>query len=220
MTAVSGRLAGDACHFRRLRHFTGVARCSLVFLGVMALTTTGCLVTDSPEFPEPKRTPPFLTNFDPSPAEIQTIPVRPGTNPNDRNYLPAYVSFDVVSDDLGDDLEALVLLDFQGPDRPPARELCPSIPSIPPATLQSTGRNVRCDFTLTVAAGCYTVTAVVSHDFRRLSTQPVTEGDVFRTTWIYQVGVDLTDPDPYAKCIPEEKPTDGGTDAPADRGAL
>jgi hypothetical protein len=180
----------------------------------MALTTAGCLVTDSPEFPEPKRTPPFLTNFDPPPHELQTIAVRPGTDPDDGNYLPATVEFDVVSEDLGQEVVALVYLDFKGVNAPIKPSLCNL--TIEPATLSTTGRRVKCDFTLS-DKGCHTISAVVSHGFHPASVKPLDELDVDIATWFYQVGIDLTDPD-YHECIPDAKPTDGGTDAPADRG--
>lgn len=217
MTAVSGRLLGDVCYFDRLRRLTCLARGSLLISGVMALATTGCLVTDSPTYDKPKRTPPYLTNFDPPPYEIQTIAVRPGTNPDDRNYIPSYVAFDVVSEDLGDDVVAAVFLNFKGVNSPITQYLCKE--TLQPATLRTTGRRVKCDFTLTIEPSCATISAVVSHGFIEFSAKPIEDLDVDIATWTFQVGIDLTDPS-WRPCIPDPKPTDGGTDAPMDRGAL
>src|SRR5262245_40080553 len=114
MTAVSGRPPRESYPFATLAELTPLARGSLLLLGVMALATTGCLVSDAPEFKEPERTPPFLPNLKPSPEAVQTIPVRPGTRPEDLNYTPARISFDVRSEDRGEPVEVLVVLDFKG----------------------------------------------------------------------------------------------------------
>src|SRR5687767_9287317 len=70
MTPLSGSRHGD------LRNFTGLsrlARTSLVIVGVMALGSTGCLITERPDFDPPRQVGPFLTNLSPSPAAAQVI---------------------------------------------------------------------------------------------------------------------------------------------------
>jgi hypothetical protein len=165
-----------------------------------------------------------LTNLSPAPESIQIIGIRNGTRREDRNYKPGRISFDIVSEDLGDDLEALVFLNFKGVNVPPmSRPLCP-IEKIAPGTLtQAEPRPVVCDFQLTAATepACHSVTAVVSHQFVSILPAPATPGDIATATWFFQVGVDESAPDrEYEPCIPNPTPTDGGADAATEGGAL
>src|SRR6185503_8570171 len=104
MTALSRRGAAECWNFADLTH---VARLSLVTWGVMALGSAGCLVTESPEFKAPVRTRPLLTNLFPPTEEVHNIPYLTGST---STYAPDQISFEVVSEDLGQGVEALVLI--------------------------------------------------------------------------------------------------------------
>jgi hypothetical protein len=175
-----------------------MAWASLCLPVLAALGGPSCLVTASPEFAQPKQTPPFLTNLTPNPYQIQKInTVQGSTTPG---YLPPDpVTFDVVSEDLqSPGLQALLLLDFQGfglrYDMDPLNLL-----HIDAGHLDTPTRHESMTFGIppSVSKGCHSVTLLVSHEFVKTFTNtivPKTPGDLATATWWYQVGVDSANP--------------------------
>jgi hypothetical protein len=189
----------------------------------MALASAGCLVTDTPKFDPPQRIGPFLTNLVPSTEQPGVIYLVPGTDPRSHSYLQnETINFDVVSEDLGDKLTVLILIDFKGFDSPDINKVCEPM-DLPPGTLAGKPRPVTCRLALppSVERGCHPITALVSHAFVPLSARPVVLGDVALATWFYQVGVDTSETNPeYWACEPRPTPADAGVDANPDRGAF
>ena len=224
MTALSRRHASEPHPFADL---TSMARVSLVVWGVMAFGSSGCLITDAPSFGAPVKTRPILANLQPRPEVAHEIPFQPGSDRSALLYAPGpRISFDVISEDLGDDLEVLVILDFEGFDSlVNPRALCNT--TIDPGTLNSEARPFNCptDVNLkfpNLRPGCYTFTAVVSHRLHLFTANPVTPGDVATATWFYQVGDTGKDPpdEKYWPCKPVPTPADAGADVRADRGGF
>ena len=190
----------------------------------MVLGSTGCLITEKPEFDAPRQVGPFLRNFEPSPAGAQVIAYEPESTVFKRNKK---IEFDIVSEDLGQDLTALAVFDFKGLNGLPYPLVCDPI-TINAGTLHQAKRDrVSCPIDLNnivpaVGKGCYTIGVVVSHQFKAASLQPVVDRDVTIATWFYQVGVDESVPEPnkYFPCEPVPTPQDAGVDARAEGGGI
>jgi len=222
MTALSRRHAAEQCNFADL---TRVARLSLVTWGVMALGSAGCLVTESPEFTAPKRTRPLLTNLDPPTEAVQTVPRVAGTT--NTYVVDRTIKFDILSEDLGKGVEALVIVDFEGLQSSAFPKTTCNLITIPAGTMQSPRRGpYTCDLDLNkivprVEPGCHPITVVATHDFVTASARPIDDQDVDVATWFYQVGFDENAPDSvYEACIPTRRPGDAGADARVDGGGL
>ena len=191
-----------------------MARVSLALWGVMALGSTACLVTDTPTFIAPKRTPPYLTNLDPPTTHTQNVGILAGTTDT---YESPKITFDIQSEDLGQNVIALLYVDLKGlqsSDNPqPVKDW-----TLDPGTLQSEPRRTshELDFNNPVRPrGCYAVTVVTSHRFFVVPPRPVDDNDVDTATWFYYVGVKPSDPEfPGLKtCEPLPRPRDAGADA-------
>ncbi|HMI85131.1 MAG TPA: hypothetical protein VK550_13615 [Polyangiaceae bacterium] len=181
----------------------------------MTLGNAGCLITDSPDFAAPQQVGPFLTNLLPPPGSVEEIKFEPGTTTYQRKKP---IAFDIVSEDLGQELTALVVFDFRGLNGP-AYPVLNRIENIKPETLRSAKRGFTSPIDLNelgpITADCHKVALVVSHAFKGASLQPVKPGDVDFETWFYQV--DVRDGIYYA-CDPDPTPTDAGADTRADPG--
>lgn len=195
LTRMSQPKAPEAPHFR---HLSRLARASLCLLAVVALGGPSCLVTTSPDFAQPERTPPFLTNLSPPPWQIQTIRSAQGAT---TGYEPAAITFSVVSEDLQSPLRAALLLDFQGPGQPYEIPPLAFNLDITPGHLPDPRHVPDMSFFLSpsVAKGCHSVTLIVTHEFDNPMFQPryirpTNEVDVATATWWYQVGIDSANP--------------------------
>ena len=201
------------------RHLSRVARLSLCLLVPAALGGLSCLVTTSPDFAKPVRTPPFLTNLSPAPYVIQSIRSFPTTP---KSYPTLTISFEVVSEDLqSSSLQGLLWLDFQGFGSTDVPVRVGTVPKIPPGHFPSAPRDlIKAEFAFdsTVPPGCHSVTLVVTHEFDNplaLRPRPVDENDVATATWWYDVDDDGP-PDLLHSCVVRGGSTgDAGTDADA-----
>ena len=184
----------------------------------MALGSTGCFLTERPDFDPPRQTPPFMTNVNPSTTVAHTIPVRKGTDPTSNLYESQPIGFDIMSEDLGEKIQGLILLDFKGfGSTDPLRVLNQEAIQIDPGTLKDKERE---RFTRTiqipssVQPDCHTVTVLLSHSFFPGSAKPQRIGDVDTKTWFFQVGAnDDEDQHGYKPCVPEPRQADAGADA-------
>jgi hypothetical protein len=178
------------------------------------------LVTDTPQYKEPKRTNPILSNFIPPTYELVPILGLPGTTGNDDPYLAREISFDVVSEDLQEPLDAVFLLDFKRYGRLYENVLCPQA-AIPAGRFDDPDpRVVRChvNFPAGVKRGCRSVTAIVTHEFGDNYESAPGAGRA-TATWWFQVGVDRSDPTKdLGPCDPAELPGDAGADGSSDGG--
>jgi hypothetical protein len=156
-----------------------------------ALGGPGCLITSSPDFEKPQRTPPFLTNLSPAPYEIVPVKAVPGTQ---GMYLPPPpITFAVVSEDLQTPfLQALLLLDFKGFMSPDVPQRLWGFDKIPGGHLNDAPRpGPPVDYNFNgVTAGCHSATLAVTHEFVNLlapKTKPVDDHDVALVTWWFDL---------------------------------
>jgi len=201
MTALSGHRVGQRRNFTGL---SGVARTSLVTLAVMALGTSGCLITDKAEFSQPAPVPPFLTDLDPPATEILNIPTKPGGG--DRDYVDDKpLAFKVRSEDLQRYLFTAVLVDFPGSNPKPACFFPPDLGSLDTAR----PRDCKLNILPSVTPGCHSITALISHDSSIQIGVIKNPSDVGTATWWAQIGTDPM----YDPCEPHPSPGDAGADA-------
>jgi hypothetical protein len=181
------------------------------------------LITSSPDFTKPERTPPFLTNVSPVPYQIVPIKAEPNSPPNSGRYLPPPVlEFVVVSEDLqSPPLQAVVVAEFRSTsaDAPPLYlggnvDIAPGHLGVPRDSTKVE------DYTFTnVPPGCHSVTLAVSHKFDNPTSaraQPVTPGDIATVTWWFSLEGDPTRPDFLQSCMVRAGMTgDAGADSEA-----
>src|SRR5262245_44844648 len=189
VTTLSCRKAGRPHHFSYL---SLLARASLGFLLMAALGGLSCLITASPDFAKPTRTPPFLTNLSPAPYQIQKVSSTGAT----AMYIGDHITFQVVSEDIQSGLTALLLLDFEGFGVPFHPALWGPT-SIPPGHFNTPDAPPRETFDFPVnfpagtTTGCHSVTLAVSHEFVQPvgsnTFKPNDELDVATATWWYDL---------------------------------
>jgi hypothetical protein len=170
---------------RRRRRARALARSWLVLVGI-AMSSPACLVTSTPEYVEPERTPPFLI---PSSAD-----------PDSRNVLfieaadvPLKLSAQVISEDAGQRVLVSLLVDYGVPfaDRP-FRDSEPHNQPVDPGTMADGPRRVTASLIPqqrtpapdgTPEGDCHTITMMVSHEFDPLSGCPCEKADSSQLSW-------------------------------------
>jgi hypothetical protein len=205
---------------RGIRHLWSVARLSLFVMVLSALGGPGCLITSSPDFTKPERTPPFLTNVSPPTYQIVPIKAVPGTV---GMYLPPPpISFEIVSEDLQTaSLQALLLLDFKGFESPDVPQRLWGKDKIPAGHLNSEPRRVEVDDYdfRGVPPGCHSATLAVTHEFIDLGapkTKPVDDRDVALVTWWFDLAGDPGAGNLLSTCVVRGGTTgDAGADGEA-----
>jgi hypothetical protein len=223
VTALSRRKGGRP---RRFSYLSLLAQTSLGLLAVAALGGLSCLITTSPEFATPTRTPPFLTNLSPAPYQIQKVSSTGAT----AMYFGDHIRFQVVSEDLqGGALTALLLLDFEGFGVPFHPLLWGQPENIPPGHFNTPDAPPRdtfdfpVNFPAGITTGCHSVTLAVSHQFVQppgtITFKPLDELDVATATWWYDLLDDSAPPHLLKDCISKSvTSSDAGADA-SDAGA-
>src|SRR5258708_14574442 len=105
------RLSGQAgCESLKSSNLLHMARVSL-FIALMASGGPGCLVTTSPDFAKPQKTPPLLTILTPEPFKIHQVTKPAGSD----TYPSVKLDVTVVSEDLGSPgLLGHLIEDFRG----------------------------------------------------------------------------------------------------------
>src|SRR5580693_9373292 len=171
-TALSGAAAPATAHERRL---AAVARVSLA-LGLVAMSTASCLITDVPQFQAPKHTAPFLLEAcaDPDPATV----VQVESTMLDPRVFSACVSSQDDTSGTFSVVSSKLYIDYgfeAAPGQPFRYQL--SGTSLPPGgTLDETmARTVSATWLPainTVDMGCHTATLIVSHSFDMLTDCP------------------------------------------------
>jgi hypothetical protein len=203
---MSERRPAEARRFTRLG---ALARASLSLV-LMGLAGQGCLITGDPQLDPPEQTPPMLLSVSPATYQQYTLGGGPGT------VAHANVSFEVISEDLGQQIQGFIYLDFQGADTShnAAGRIQP--PKLPLGHL-GPHPNVRtgtADFTFPAGTtGCHTATIVLSHEFDALG--PANSKDVAIATWYYQIADDPLNPSGQGQsCLTGPPPSagDAGSD--------
>lgn len=129
-----------------------------VLVMTVAGATSGCLVTDSPDFSPPARTAPQLFPVLPTTEFIRALTGESGYQ------LPKFDA-NVLSEDAGDDLESALLIDYgvEGPGGDPWLTATPG-PTLPARSLADGPRLVSAGWNpFNFGAGCHTVTMMVTH---------------------------------------------------------
>jgi hypothetical protein len=186
MPGVETERAGKALETRGLArcshsraYVSGLAQISVVS-AVLGLGSAGCLVTGDSGFEDPQKTPPQLITPQPRPSELITA----------NEALPTLEFGAVlVSEDVDDNLEAVLLIDYGtlGPGGAPWLDDVGE-KGILPSTL-SQPRNVRLKWPVRptdVDKRCHSVTMLVTHE--RYGDEPYTwcprnRGDFDTVTW-------------------------------------
>ncbi len=168
---------------RRIRWST-LAQSSLCFV-LLTMTSTGCLVTATPDFTPPKPTRPFLipSSVDPDARGVILI----DTVEHPKSQTSIQLSADVVSEDQGAIVLGVLYIDYGHVvgDRPFAELI--QIADVAPSTLtDEKARPIPATWNLaasTVLPGCHTVTMLVTHDLDRVSSCPHCRNDSSQITW-------------------------------------
>ncbi|HKQ70857.1 MAG TPA: hypothetical protein VJT73_16035 [Polyangiaceae bacterium] len=135
------------------------------------------MITASPEFTKPQRTPPFLTSLVPPPYLVQAVQSNPGTG----TYPSQSIELTVVSEDLQSGrLQLLAILDFPGFRFPVPNDGVLADTTIKPGHLGEVREPSRISITFPrgIEPGCHTVTVLVSHRFSyNIFTQLLSVGE-------------------------------------------
>lgn len=180
--------------FKRLDYLrsstcTPLAWTSLL-LATVVTSSSACLVTGSPDFSPPERTRPQLIAVTP-PTEF----IRPAFV--DGAFQPETLEAAVLSEDAGDDLEAVLLVDYGylAPGDIPWRDTAP-VDTIAPGTLSDGPRPVSVSWTPRsfIEPGCHTLTLLVTHQKRGTNPGfwcPADADDYASLTWFVALCEDV-----------------------------
>ncbi len=187
-----------------------MARRSLKLLLIMVLGGPSCLVTQSPEFEQPKRTRPYITRLL-SPPAYQIISI--SSKGLLRTFDQMDLQFELLSEDLQNGPVAVLGLDFKGPAAPASATVVGYNNAIPAGHLMGPDSGPRVvDILLQLptgtTAGCHSITLMVTHQTAP-GFAPTDESDVDYATWWALVDVNSTD---LTDCVVPET-GDGGLDS-------
>ena len=146
------------------------------------MTSTGCLVTSTPDFTPPKRTRPFLVTAtaDPDPRNFQILDAPPG------GLLAPSFSADVVSDDQGQRVAGRLYIDYgnSNPGGAPFQQFYKVKPLDAGTMADTKARRIKANTPLayTIVSGWHTATLMVSHSFAD-GECPVCLNDSSQISW-------------------------------------
>lgn len=154
-------------------------------LAVLAMSLSGCLVTSTPSYEEPERTPPFLLSSGAKPDLLAITVI-------DVNGDPSPVEFAAVlrSEDNGDTVFGRLVLDYGvaapgGSPDPYQRSIRDT--SAPAGTLDGPPRTLAVTWNIGTTdkptAGCHNVTLLATHEAYVDSGCPVDPADFDFLTW-------------------------------------
>lgn len=156
-----------------------LARPSLL-VGVVAVISSACIVSDPAEYGVAKQTPPFLNANDATPPVLRTRSLDLGE--------PLPVNVPLRSEDAGEELRALLFLDrgVQG------KQQLLHVREIPPGKLEDK-RTIAISAPIQVA-GCHSVSLVVMHEssLDKDTLEPKDADDTAILTWWVNVDDDGT----------------------------
>jgi hypothetical protein len=176
---------------RRFGWFRALARLSLVTAALSMLS--GCLVDDPPPYVPPRQTPPRLDYSSALPGLDQVIVSKSNEVIDFR--MP------VTSEDAGDDLSAVLLLDYRGDGTgfDPLYFL-----SLRASTLDDTKRVFKMPWTVRspLAAGCHRITLRVTHsrNVGERADQVIDKADLAEAFWFANINVDPEDANSLVDC--------------------
>jgi hypothetical protein len=177
-------------------------------LALGATMLSSCLVTSSPDFGSPERTPPFLVpdSADPDPRRVLVV-----TSDTSRVDFSAVVR----SEDDGDAVEARLYIDYgfvNGAGQPFRTSVTDNATTLPPSTFDDDTRRAQVEWypdSVPISPGCHRFTLIVSHGFDSRSGCPLELADSSQITWtvLYCApGAECPPPivDPRTDCPPIE----------------
>jgi hypothetical protein len=194
--------------FAQIRHLAQTSLC------VISAMVTIVPVASCSSSPSERETPPYLSAVSPDLLHIWSIPRISAATGGPPTFPTESIAFDVVSEDVGNNLQAAVVLDYQGPASAKGVVVGQNT-SIPPGHLDDPEpRRVEMSFTVPAgtAPGCHSLTLIVTHQFVPLQPIPAEAGDVAYAVWWLDVDDDITAPTAtLAGCLaPFANGSDGG----------
>lgn len=180
-TSLSGPKPRLARRSSRRNSWSSLAQSSL-YLVLLTTTSTGCLVTSTPDFTPPKRTRPFLitATADPDPRNFQILDGPPGSA-----FAPTF-SAGVLVGDQDDKIKARLYIDYGNPNLSgdPFKQYYP-VQHIDASTVADTKTlRIKANTTLAypILPGWHTATLMVSHEFAD-NQCPVCLNDSSQISW-------------------------------------
>jgi hypothetical protein len=158
--------------------FVGLARLSLWTACLLMLSS--CLVDDPPPYSAPNQTPPRINTRDVRPLLNQFIVTK------STDTLDFIIPF--TSEDAGEDLNAVLLIDYDGVKAP----IIGAFTSIQPST-QADVRNLSLSYQVVASPGCHLITLRLGHtsSLRTAGAHPQTNAaDIAEAYWWMFVDVD------------------------------
>ena len=187
---------------------SGVLSLAWRSLGVLSimLFAGSCIVADPPEYRAPGQTRPVLNMYSAAPTATQALVVdaSEGLNP------VINFSVQVRSEDAGEDMQAILFLDYQLPD-----EDSVGTARVPPSTYDNVGRFIKFSWQVKKWRGCHFMTLVVAHsstflqDYSTHLDPRVADDDAALATWTVFVQDEKTGEITLSSC-----PTRVGTVVP------
>lgn len=181
-----------------------MARASLCI--VLAMSLPACLVTSSPSFEEPERTPPFLLAQTSSPdirrvKVVDLLKFKPSGTHTD-------FSAGVRSEDAGDRVLGRLVLDYgiRGDDGRPYADVLQEGVYIPAGTLDDAPRTLTAQWFPKATLGCHTVTLFATHELDFATGCPTEPDDFDFLTWT----VSVCDSGQAPCCDPNSPEAEGG----------
>jgi hypothetical protein len=145
---------------------------------LVALVSTGCIVAEAPSYGAPRRTTPVIDHLSVEPQPSFLVRMEP-------TDVSKQFSFTVHSEDAGEPLFAVLVIDYNGGED---RQTVFDAVDIP-ARAADEPKNVTLLFEPdgSISDGCHSLTALVMHDSSRSADQLpipiVSDGDVAAITW-------------------------------------
>ena len=171
------------------------------------MSLPACLVTSSPTFEEPERTPPFLIGPTARPDLRQVKVVDVGGIPD-----PVEFSAQVRSEDNGQQVFGRLVLDYgiapQGGPGYPYQQILKDVVTLEPGTLEDKARILAAKWypgSNKAPVGCHTVTLFATHEINFETGCPADPDDFDHLTWTVYV-CDSTS----APCCDPELPAEQG----------
>ncbi len=148
---------------------------------VVSTFAQGCIVADAPQYTTPGQRAPVLDLYDAAPLILKIIEVQ------DKD--PVILNVPVRSEDAGEQLFAILLVDYDTPTRGFAGEQL-----LAASTYDDATRVIAITWAVNVAnvgAGCHRLTLIVTHpssfDFGKLQVRPTRTTDAALATWLLNV---------------------------------
>jgi hypothetical protein len=155
----------------------------VLFVALGALSATGCLIAEAPDYGEPRRTTPVIDSQSVDPPPYFQVKIL-------RSDVPRQFTMTVRSEDARERLRASLVIDYEMTGKPgiPGRQYVMDAVYVP-ARAADEPKKVTLEFLpdIRIQNGCHSLTALVMHDSSAtadgLPIDDVSDGDVASVTW-------------------------------------